>query len=338
MRTLVLLAFLVPALCAAQTASQRLERLAAQSTERALDLFPVSEIFGRGAGPRQDRFEDTLSEEHRERQRAHHRWILGQLEGIPASGLSPTEKLTHQLLAWRARNSLEWLAQPFYQHSAFTHLDGGVAFGLVRVVGTQPFRNEADYRAWLRRLSRYPAFFDSVQRVMREGAAAGVTTPRVIAERTLAQVEALAPADVTKSPLWKPMTRFPESMDADARGRVEADYRRLLETETFPALRRLAAFARSEYLPQARASDGFGALPGGESMYRYAVRTATTTDLTPEEIHQLGLKEVKRIQPLFLAAGEKAGYSGTVGGVRAWLRSKPENYPFDSPEQVIEHL
>jgi len=338
MRTLVLLAFLAPALCAAQTASQRLERLAAESTERSLDLFPVSEIFGRGAGPRQDRFEDTLSEEHFERQRAHHKWILGELEGIPASGLSPTEKITHQLLAWRARTSLEWLAQPFYQHSAFTHLDGGVAFNLVRVVGTQPFRNEADYRAWLKRLSRYPPFFESVQRVMREGAATGITTPRVIAERTLAQLDALAPEDVTKSALWKPMTQFPQSVDAAARGRIEADYRRLLEAETFPAIRRLAAFARNEYLPKARTSDGFGALPGGEGMYRFAVRNSTTTDLTPEEIHQLGLKEVKRIQPLFLAAGEKAGYSGTVGGVRAWLRSKPENTPFQNPEQVIEYL
>jgi uncharacterized protein (DUF885 family) len=338
MRTLVLLAFLAPALCAAQTPSQRLERLAAESSERALDLFPVSEIFGRGAGPRQDRFEDTLSEEHRERQRAHHKWILGELEGIPVGGLAPTEKLTHQLLAWRANNSLESLAQPYYRHAVFTHLDGGIAFGLVRVVGTQPFRNEADYRAWLRRLARYPAFFDSAQRVMREGAATGITTPRVIAERTLAQLEALAPADVTKSALWKPITQLPGSMDAEARGRVEADYRSLLETETFPAIRRLAAFARNEYLPKARTSDGFGALPGGESMYRYSVRIYTTTDLTPDEIHQLGLKEVTRIQPLFLAAGEKAGYRGAVRGVRAWLRTNPENYPFETPEQVIQYL
>jgi len=157
-------------------------------------------------------------------------------------------------------------------------------------------------------------------------------------ERTLSQLDALAPEDVTKSALWKPMTQFPQSMDAAARGRVEADYRRLLEAETFPAIRRLAAFARNEYLPKARTSDGFGALPGGEGMYSYSVRISTTTDLTPEEIHQLGLKEVKRIQPLFLAAGEKAGYSGNVGGVRAWLRTRPENNPFESPEQVIEYL
>ena len=120
-----MLAFLAPALCAAQTRIAALERLAAESSERALDLFPVNEIFGRGAGPRQDRYEDPLTEEHRERQRALHKWILGELDGIPAGDLSPTEKLTHGLLGWRARNSLEWLAQPFYQHSTFTHLDGG---------------------------------------------------------------------------------------------------------------------------------------------------------------------------------------------------------------------
>ena len=232
---------LAPGLCAAQTASERLEQLAAQAHERALDLFPVSEIFSRGAGPRQDRLELTLGDEHRERQRAHHRWILGELDGIPAAELSPTAKLTRALLAWDARNSLEWLSYPFHQHNAFIHLNGGVVFGLVRVVGTQPFREEADYRAWLRRVQRYPAFLASVEGVMRDGAAAGVTTPRVLVERTLAQLEALTPDDMTKSTLWKPIMQFPASMDADARRRLEADYRRVLAEEIFPAPRRLCS-------------------------------------------------------------------------------------------------
>ncbi len=99
---LLLLAFIAPSLCGAQTASERLERLAAEQVERALDLFPVREIFTRGAGPRQDRVELSLSNEHRERQRAHHRWVLSELEGIPQAELGPSEKLTHELLAWRA--------------------------------------------------------------------------------------------------------------------------------------------------------------------------------------------------------------------------------------------
>ena len=154
---------LAPDLCAGQTASERLEHLAAEVQERALDLFPVSEIFSRGPGPRQDRLELTLSDGHLERQRAHHRWILGELQGIPVAELSPTEKLTHALLAWRARDALEWLTYPFHQHSAFIHLSPGVAFGLVRMVGAQPFRNEEDYRAWFRRVQRYPLFLASVE-------------------------------------------------------------------------------------------------------------------------------------------------------------------------------
>jgi uncharacterized protein (DUF885 family) len=334
----LVLMLLAPALCAAQTASQRLERLAAESYERALDLFPVSEIFSRGAGPRQDKVELVYTDEHRARQRAHHQWILDELAGILAAELNASEKLTHELLAWRARDSLEWLAYPLHQHSAFIHIGGGVPFGLVRVVETQPFRGEADYEAWFRRLRRCPAFLDDTARLMREGMASGVTTPRVLAERALLQLEGLAPEDMAKSALWKPMTRFPASIDAAARARLEAEYRRLLAEEMFPAIRRLAAFVRNDYLPKARTTDGFGALPNGDAMYRYFVRSDTTTDLGVDEIHALGLKEVKRVQARYLAAAQKAGFDGRVGETRAWLRGKPENYPFTSAEQVIDHL
>jgi uncharacterized protein (DUF885 family) len=154
----------------------------------------------------------------------------------------------------------------------------------------------------------------------------------------VAQFEALTPEDVTKSTLWKPIARFPAAMDAEARNRVEADYRRVLADEMFPALRRLAAFVRKDYLPKARTTDGFGALPGGTRMYGFAARTETTTDLAPNEIHELGLRQVKRIQASYLAAAQKAGFSGKVSEARAWLASKPENYLFTSGEQVIEYL
>jgi uncharacterized protein (DUF885 family) len=336
--TLIAIFALAPGLCAAQTASARLEQLAAEVQERVLDLFPVSEMFTRGPGPRQDRLELSLTDEHRERQRAHQRWLLGELERIPVVELSPTEQITHALLGWRTRDWLEGLSYPFYQHSAFVHLSPGIAFGLIEVVGAQPYRNEADYRAWFRRLQRYPAFLASVEDVMRQGAAAGITTPRVLVERTLAQLEGLAPEDVTKSAFWRPVARFPASIDTETRTRLEGDYRGILADEVFPALRRLARFARNEYLPAARTTDGFGALPGGDAMYRLSVRSATTTDLTPDDIHALGSSEVKRIQAAFLAAAQKAGHNGTISEVRAWLRGREENHPFTSGAQVIEHL
>jgi hypothetical protein len=103
----------------AEPASQRLERFASEAYERVLDLFPVGETMGRGAGPREDKLELTFTVEHRERQRAHHRWVLQQLDAISSDTLTPTEKLTHQLLAYRSWESLEWLSYPFHQHYVF---------------------------------------------------------------------------------------------------------------------------------------------------------------------------------------------------------------------------
>ena len=103
--------------------------------------------------------------------------MLQQLDGIPERELTASEKLTHQLLAYRSRDSLEWLQYPFHQHYIFIQL-GGVPSHLIRLVSRQPFRNEADYRAWLRRLARYPEFLDGAARTMREGAGADTSRYR----------------------------------------------------------------------------------------------------------------------------------------------------------------
>jgi uncharacterized protein (DUF885 family) len=324
---------------AAESASQRLATLATEAHERALDLNPLSETFGKGAGPRQDRLELTFTDEHRERQRAHHRWVLAQLEQIPVAALSPRESLTRELLSFRSRESLEWLSAPFHQHYVFIQIGGGLPFNLVRLVGRQPLRDEPDYRAWLRRLALYPQYIDGVQRVMREGLANGITIPRALVERALPQLDSLAPGGaIEKSVLWRPMTQFPASVDAQARTSIQAEYRTLLADRVLPSLLRLAQFVRDEYLPKARTSDGFGALPGGAAMYRIAVKSETTTDMTPDAIHDLGLKEVKRIQAKLLEAGKRAGFEGPISGLRAWLAQTPANYPFESSEQVIEYL
>ena len=325
---------------ASETASLRLERLAHEAYERSLDLFPVGETMGRGAGPRQDRLELTFTTEHRGRQRTYHRWVLEELDRIAPDELQPREKLTHRLLGYRSRQALEWLGHPFHRHYLLIHLDGGIANNLIRLVGRQPFRNEADYRAWLKRMQRYPRLLDGAARVLRDGIKTGITIPRAILERSLPQLKGLAPdgAEVEASTLWRPITRFPESVNAAARERIEAEYRKLLVEEIFPAIRRLAAFVETEYLPHARTTDGIGALPDGETMYRLAVRSQTTTDLTAGQIHELGLKEVARIQPLLLEAGMRAGFKGPVSDLRRWLAANPENFPFATGEQVIEYL
>ena len=310
----------------ALSASVRLELLATEVRQRELDLFPVSETMDIGAGPRQDRLELNFTVE--------------QLAEIPQGNLQGSERLTHQLLGYQSGLQLEALGHPLHQYYLFIPLDGGVGNDLIRLVSRQPFRNEADYRAWTRRLRRYPLLLEGAAAVMRDGIEAGVTLPRVVVERSLPQLDSLAKdqRELVNNPLWKPMVQFPESIDATARSRIQGEYRQLLTEEVFPAVRRLAAFARDEYLPRARTPAGLGAMPGGDKMYRYLVRESTTTDMTPDEIHELGLKEVRRIQGNLLAAGVKVGFMGPVKELRGWLRGNPENFPFTSGEQVLDYL
>jgi uncharacterized protein (DUF885 family) len=308
---------------AADTPSQRLSRLAVEARERWLDLSPLSETFGAGAGPRQDRLELTFTEAHRERVREHNRWVLHELDAIPFDALPSSEKLTHQLLAYQSREGLEWQSFPLHRHYLFIQIDGGVPSTLIKLVDRQPFRNTADYEAWLRRVQRFPRYLDGVADVLRDGIASNITVPRVIVERTLTQLESLAPDinDIAKSALWKPV-QFPAGMDTESRARFEAAYRKLLAEDMLPALRRLAAFVRADYLPRARTSDGIGVLPQGAAMYRLAVKSNTTTDLSPDEIHALGLREVERIQTQFLAAGARAGFKGPINDFQI-IRSPP---------------
>ena len=302
---------------AADTPTQQIERLAAEARERWLDLSPLAETFGAGAGPRQDRLELTFTDAHRERVREHNRWILAQLEAIPFDALQPSEKLSHQLLAYQSREGLEWQSFPLHRHYIFIQIDGGVPSALIKLMDRQPFRNAADYEAWLRRMRRFPDYLDGVADVLRAGLASDITIPRPIVERALVQLESLAPQmnDIAKSALWKPVLRFPAALDAESRSRFEATYRKLLAEEMIPAIRRLAAFVRNGYLPHARNTDGIGALPQGAAMYRLAVKSSTTTNLSPDEIHALGLREVERIQTQFLAVGAHAGFKGLPSNI-----------------------
>lgn len=324
----------------AKTASMSLDRLVKDSREKYLDLFPLEETMDTGPGPRQDRLEMYFTGEHRERQRRYHEWVLSSLRDIPLQELNRTERLTHRLLARESELGLAGLKFPFDQHFIFIQLDGGMANDLVKLVGRQPFRNGPDYRAWFSRLRRYPAFMDGVSQLMKEGMASGITIPRTIVERSLAQLDALAPPDqeMTKSALWKPMTQMPGTIDAASRNALEAEYRQLLASDVFPAARRLARFVREEYLPRARTTPGFGALPRGAEMYRLLVRWNTTTDMTPDAIHELGLKEVKRIQEKVTTAAAKVGYAGPVKDLGRWIQSKPEYFPFTTGQEVLDYL
>ncbi len=176
----------------------------------------------------------------------------------------------------------------------------------------QPFKTVQDYDAFLKRVDGFVAWTDQAIVNMRLGIARGYTLPRILAERTLPQLQAHVVTRAEESLYWGPITLFPADFTAADRERLTAAYRAAIETKIVPSYRKLLDFMRDEYVPRARTSAGLDALPDGKAWYAYNVRRITTTDYSPAQIHQVGLDEVKRIHTEMAGVMRRVGFEGTL--------------------------
>jgi uncharacterized protein (DUF885 family) len=200
--------------------------------------------------------------------------------------------------------------------------------------GSHPFRSVRDYENFLGRMDGFVAWTDQAIESLRTGAAKGVVLPRVLVERTVAQLAEMAVEDPGQSVFWQPVRDLPDAMPAAERKRLAQAYAERLGTRVLPAYRRLHDFLESEYLPQAREPVGWSELPNGVEWYAYLVRHHTTTTLTPDAIHRLGLEEVARIRGDMDRLRRALGHEGDLGSFLDALRADPLQYYADPAELV----
>jgi uncharacterized protein (DUF885 family) len=190
----------------------------------------------------------------------------------------------------------------------------------------QPFATVEDYERWLKRLDGLAVWMDQAIVNMREGAAIGVVQPRAVMEKVLGQLDAMVVARAEDSQYYAPIRSFPASFSAADRERLTAEYARVLDGTLLPAYRRLRDFVRDEYLPASRSSVAWTALPDGPAWYAYFVQEHTTTRMTPEEIHALGLSEVKRILGEMDRVRQQVGFTGDREAFFTFLETDPQFY------------
>lgn len=337
-----LLATLSPAWAAAPassaaTGSAALAALAEAYYRGKWALFPVEATEAAGDPAYEAAFEVEISPEHRRRQERFYRGILARLRRIDPATLSAADRTTHELLAYEAEDRLATMAVPWHLMPVghadslpvrFARWAGGT--------GAQPMKTTAHYEHFLRRLEGMPAWIDQAMRNMDEGIARGITLPRVLVERTLPQLRTVDTADVAQSPYLAGVREFPATVPAADRARLAAAYRAAVERRIAPAVHRLHVFMRERYLPAARTTSGFGALPGGEAWYRLQVRSSTTTMLEPAAIHALGLREVDRIRGEMLEVQKQLGGDGALQAFLERMDAAPAQNPFRSEAEVIE--
>ncbi|MCA1798142.1 MAG: DUF885 domain-containing protein [Xanthomonadaceae bacterium] len=313
----------------------RLHQLFEQHFEDTLELNPLYATFI-GDARYNDRFANSIGPEHRAEQLALERRYLDAILDIDREALGDQDRLSRDMFVSARERSIA--AREFPSHlipmnqfyampSSFVQLGSGT--------GAQPFRTVQDYDNFLSRIDGFLDWMAQAEVNFREGIEAGVVLPRILVERTLPQLAAHVVADPETSLFWGPVARMPEDISSAERERLTDLYRTAIAEKLVPAYARLHDFLRDDYLPQARATVGLDALPNGDAWYAFMVRNTTTTDLTPEEIHSIGLAEVERLHLEIEGVMERVGFEGTLHEFFRFTESDPQFF-FDEGEQLIQ--
>ena len=237
----------------------------------------------------------------------HNRRSLARFEAIDVTGFPEQEKLNHALIVRSLGESLDSAQFKNWQMPATQF--GGIHLGYASLPFDSPFRNKKDYEDYLSRLRQIPRVLDQAMGHMRDGLRAHRMPPKYLLEKVSSQAQQIADDSLDKSPFTDPLRKFPDSIsEADCKGLREA-IESAVRNEVAPAYSKFAKFVRDDYAPHGRLDPGVWALPDGEARYRFAVRHQTTTDLSAEQIHELGLKSVAEIETQMLTIAKAQGFS-----------------------------
>jgi len=254
------------------------------------------------------------------------------LRGIDRDEFEGADRLNYDLLSQSMAEMVE--AGRFHDDYLAISQLGGVQQDPVQMFMMMPTASVSQYEDILARLRGVPTLVDQALERLETGLERGVTPPRVTLRDVPAQVENLLLEEPLESPLLVPFARFPASIPEAEQERLRSEAVRMFQTEVAPAYRRLHDYLVETYIPGTRETIAMGALPDGPEWYAFRVRQMTTTDLSPEEIHDIGLSEVARIRGEMERIVEETGFEGDLAAFFEYLRTDPRFF-FDDPEELL---
>ncbi len=303
--------------------TSRADDIAVRFWEDLLELAPTTAtVYG------DDRYDDRLDDpgpEGRAALRALSERVLAEVRAVDVDDLAVEDRITLDMLAVVAELNIEGDDLAVHELQTLSHIDGAQTM-LAQLAVFQPADTPERLERWLSRLRAYDAVMDASIAILRQGMASGRTAARIVAERTIAQLEGMLSQPVEGSPVVR-MTR---AADDAARDRVAA----LVRDTVRPADRRLLDFLRDEYLVTTREQPGLVSVPGGDELYRYAIRAWTTLDMDPRDVHQIGIDELAGIDAERREIARDAGYGDDVHAYRRALADDPANQAA-SPELLV---
>ena len=281
------------------------------------------------------RYNDRLSDGSQaaiERSIAKNREFLKRFEAIDTTGFPEQEKLNRDLMLLNLRDGVE--SERFKEWEMPVTQFSGLHIDLPQLVTSLPFATVKDYTDYVARLRQVPRVFDETVVQMRKGMADGLMPPKILLLQVVTQSENIARQKAEETPFAIPTTKFPRSFTPAQRKRLREAVVAAIRDSVLPAYAEFTTFVRDEYAPRGRTDIGIWALPMGAERYAFAVRRLTTTAMAPAEIHELGLREVARIETEQLAIARRLGFAD-LKSFRDSITKIPSLHP-TSRQQIID--
>ncbi|MDG6094009.1 DUF885 domain-containing protein [Acetobacter sp. AN02] len=278
-----------------------------------------------------DRWSDA-SAEHAARMQRANKAFLTRFQAISRSALNEQDRLSLDIMIWQLEDQLEAARLKLWEMP----LDqfNGIQIALPGFVSSIPFENTRDYQNYLARLRAVPTVIRQTMDVSWLGLKDGLMQPRFLLEKVKKQARDIEKAEGEHSPFADPLAKFPATVSPADRRRLSRDILEAINHDVRPAYRRLIAFLEQDYVPHGRRDPGVWALPNGDAIYRYDVRSMTTTDRTPDELHELGLRKVAEIEREMTDIAHRLRFPD-LAAMRASVEKNPDLYA-TSREEILD--
>jgi len=301
-----------------------------------LKLNPVDATFA-GITDYNDTWENSIAQENRNSTKAFYKSIIDKLDNIDRDNLSKEDQLSYDILKWDCTVAYENFAYPKYLTPIDQMWSPNLMVGqLASGVGAQPFETVEDYENWLLRVEGYLAWVETAMENMKEGMSKGIVLPSPLIKKVIPQFTELAKGKIEDHLFYSPVKNIPDSFSAEEEDKIKNEYTAMVEQKIIPTYQKMAKFLSNDY--KGRDSDGIGVYGNGDEWYQHQIKTYTTTNMSADEIHELGLKEVARIRSEMEKVKDQIGFQGDLKSFFNHVRTNKELMPFKSPKEVIDNF
>ncbi len=303
--------------------------------EERMKLFPL-EATSNGDNRYNDKLPVDFTDSYRDTLKNFFTDYLNKIDKYKREDLIENDRISYDIFKREMEISLKGFDfpdnyMPFNQFGGLPLTMGQLGSG----DGNQPFKTVKDYDDWLKRVKGYSTWTDSAIVYFKKGITSGIVLPKILVEKIIPQIRAMETTDPVKSLFYQPVNKFPASFSDTDKNRLKELYKKNIAEDIVPSYKKMGDFLQHEYLPKARTSSGFSALPGGDKRYSYLIRYWTTTNKTPGEIYDLGLSEVKRIRNEMEKTKVETGYNGSLDSFFQFMKTDPRFMPFKTSGDVL---